>query len=137
VWAADSAVRDADAFAEIVSRYSAMVYGTCKRVTRNPTDAEDVAQECFIELARVRRTITPSLGGWLHRVAVRRSLNRLKAESRRKRREVWKLHSRGFDRHGDPPPRHGDLDYNFMNAIRPTQNGLLRLGGERFNKDEL
>jgi RNA polymerase sigma factor (sigma-70 family) len=80
--------RDADAFAEIVSRYSAMVYSTCKRVIGNPNDAEDVAQECFIELVRVRKTIRPSLGGWLHTVATRRSLDRIKAETRRKRREV-------------------------------------------------
>jgi len=80
--------RDADAFAEIVSRYSALVYSTCKRVTGNPNDAEDVAQECFIELVRVRKTIRPSLGGWLHTVATRRSLDRIKAEARRKRREV-------------------------------------------------
>jgi len=82
------ATRDADAFAEIVARYSALVYGTCKRVMGNPNDAEDVAQECFIELARLKRTIRPSLGGWLHTVATRRSLDRIKAETRRKRREV-------------------------------------------------
>ena len=82
------AARDGDAFAEIVSRHSAMVYGACKRITGNPSDAEDVAQECFIELARVKRVITPSLPGWLHRVAVRRSFNRIKADSRRKRRET-------------------------------------------------
>jgi len=80
--------RDADAFAEIVSRYSALVYGTCKRVIGNPNDAEDVAQECFIELARLKRAIRPSLGGWLHTAATRRSLDRIKAETRRKRREV-------------------------------------------------
>lgn len=82
------ATRDADAFAEIVSRYSAMVYGTCERVLGDASDAEDVAQECFIELARARATISSSLGGWLHRVAVRRSLDRIKADSRRRRREA-------------------------------------------------
>ena len=82
------ATRDADAFAEVVSRHSAMVYGTCKRIIGNPSDAEDIAQECFMELARVKRTIRPSLGGWLHTVATRRSLDRIKADRRRKRREV-------------------------------------------------
>ena len=82
------ATRDADAFAEIVSRYSTMVYGTCERVLGDASDAEDVAQECFIELARARATISRSLGGWLHRVAVRRSLDRIKADSRRRRREA-------------------------------------------------
>jgi len=80
--------RDPEAFAEIVSRHSAMVYGTCKRVLGNPSDAEDAAQECFIELARARKSIRCSLGGWLHRVAVRRSLNLIRAERRRKRREA-------------------------------------------------
>jgi len=78
--------RDADAFAEMVSRYSAMVYGTCERVLGNAGDAEDTAQQCFIELARAGAAVEGSLGGWLHRVAVRRSLDRIKAAGRRKRR---------------------------------------------------
>lgn len=88
--------RDPDAFAEIVSRHSAMVYGTCKRVLGNPSDAEDAAQECFIELARARKNIKCSLGGWLHRVAVRRSLNLIRAERRRKGREV-RFVERGYE----------------------------------------
>ena len=43
---------DADAFAELVRRYAGMVYATCMRVTGNAHDAEDVAQECFLTLAR-------------------------------------------------------------------------------------
>ncbi len=79
--------RDADAFAQLFSRYSAMVYGTCNRILRNAVDAEDVAQECFIELAQGAATIHSSLVGWLHTVATHRSLNRIEAERRRKRRE--------------------------------------------------
>ncbi|HIJ73315.1 MAG TPA: sigma-70 family RNA polymerase sigma factor [Candidatus Hydrogenedentes bacterium] len=83
-----AATRDADAFAEIVSRHSAMVYGTCKRILGNPADAEDAAQECFIDLAQSRAPVKRSLPGWLHTVATRRALNKLKAETRRKRREA-------------------------------------------------
>ena len=79
--------RDADAFAEIVSRHSAMVYATCVRILSNRTEAEDVAQECFVELARARTAIKCSLSGWLHKAAVHRSLNRIKAERSRKHRE--------------------------------------------------
>ena len=43
--------RDVEAFTELVSRHSAMVYTTCKRILQNDADAEDVSQECFIELA--------------------------------------------------------------------------------------
>jgi len=79
--------RDADAFAEVVSRHSGMVYATCLRILGNTSQAEDAAQECFMELARARTTIRSSLSGWLHTVAVRRSLDLLRAETRRRRRE--------------------------------------------------
>ncbi len=81
------ACRDADAFAELVARHAGMVYGTCLRILGNKADAEDLAQECFLELARRTKVITPSLGGWLHRVAVCSALNAIRGERRRKRRE--------------------------------------------------
>lgn len=79
---------DAEAFAEIVSRYSAMVYATCRRVLRDSEDAEDAAQECFIELMRAHVDPSSTLGPWLHTVAVRRSLDRFKSARRRVQREL-------------------------------------------------
>ncbi|MBX7256314.1 MAG: sigma-70 family RNA polymerase sigma factor [Candidatus Hydrogenedentes bacterium] len=81
--------REPQAFEELVRQYAAMVYGTCLRVLRNPTDAEDVAQECFEELVR-----KPDLSGvrvpgaWLHGTATYRSLTRLRSDERRKQREI-------------------------------------------------
>jgi len=80
--------RDAEAFNELVSRYAGLVYATCKRILRNEADAEDVAQECFLTLAQTDTRAATSLAGWLHTVATRRSLNLLKRESRRRRRET-------------------------------------------------
>ncbi len=79
--------RDADAFAELVARHGGMVYGACRRVLGDTHEAEDAAQESFIELMRAGRPITASLPGWLHTVAVRRSLDRIKTSQRRRRRE--------------------------------------------------
>lgn len=79
--------RDVKAFTELVSRHSAMVYTTCKRVLQNEADAEDVSQECFIELAQTDQKRIISLSGWLHRLATSRSLDRMKTEKRRKARE--------------------------------------------------
>ncbi len=79
--------RDADAFAELVSRYSGLVYTACRRLLGNQADAEEVAQECFLKLARNEREIS-HLGGWLHTVAVRASLDRLRKEKRRRLREI-------------------------------------------------
>ncbi len=80
--------RDAEAFAEIVSRYSGMVYNTARRVLGNRADAEDVTQECFLELARMSVRIRASLGGWLHAMATSRALDRVRKDARRRNREA-------------------------------------------------
>ena len=79
--------RDPDAFAEIVSRHSAMVYASCRRILGNASDAEDVAQDCFLELLNRRVTVRFSLAPWLHTVATRRALNKAKLRTRRRHRE--------------------------------------------------
>ena len=68
--------RDVQAFAEIVSRHSSMVYATCKRILGTAEEAEDVAQECFVKLLQSTPKAKASLGGWLHTLAVHRSFNR-------------------------------------------------------------
>jgi RNA polymerase sigma factor (sigma-70 family) len=83
-----TAQRDARAFHEISGRYAAMVYATCCRVLRNPSDAEDLTQECFEVLARTEQQPSRNLGAWLHAVAVNRCLNHLKSGARRRDRET-------------------------------------------------
>lgn len=86
---------DAEAFGEIVSRYSGMVYATCRRILHNAEEAEDAAQDCFVELMRTSLDPSTSFGPWLHTVAVRRSLDRSRSSARRLRRESH------YDRDGD------------------------------------
>lgn len=78
---------DAEAFKDLTARYAGMVYATCRRILGNDTDAEDVTQECFMTLAREGQTPASYLGPWLHRVATNRSLNWIRSETRRKKRE--------------------------------------------------
>ena len=80
--------QDAEAFMEIASRYSGMVYATCKRILGNATEAEDVAQECFEILAQKGGKAGRYLGAWLHKVATNRALKHIRAEKRRKDRET-------------------------------------------------
>jgi len=81
--------RDAEAFRAIVQRHAGMVYGTCRRILRNDSDAEDVAQECFETLVRTTGRERPrELGPWLHGVATQKCLMRLRAEGRRRQREA-------------------------------------------------
>lgn len=79
--------RDAEAFTELVRRYAGLVYGTCLRVLQNTEDAEDVTQECFIELARKAGNITSSLPGWLHALARSRAIDAIRKASARRHYE--------------------------------------------------
>ena len=67
-----AATQDPDAFAQLVERYSDLVYTTCMRITRDAHDAQDAAQECFLSLARKAGSVHSSLAGWLHTTAPRR-----------------------------------------------------------------
>ncbi|MHC4199135.1 MAG: RNA polymerase sigma factor, partial [Planctomycetota bacterium] len=80
-------VRDADAFAELVRRYAGMVYAVCLRTTGSPQAAEDVAQDCFLELARSAGSVTSSLAGWLHALARSRSTDVVRSAATRRRHE--------------------------------------------------
>jgi RNA polymerase sigma factor (sigma-70 family) len=80
--------RDAEAFSELVNRYSSMVFSVCRRMLGDAALAEDVAQECFIELMQGRVKVRSSLGALLHTMAVRRCTDAIKKDSRRRRRET-------------------------------------------------
>jgi RNA polymerase sigma factor (sigma-70 family) len=78
-------LRDEEAFAELMSRHGPMVLGVSARMLRQRQDAEDVLQAVFLTLAARARALrrVRSVGGWLHNVAVRVSLNSLKMKRRR------------------------------------------------------
>jgi RNA polymerase sigma factor (sigma-70 family) len=65
--------RDEDAFAALVHRHGALVYGTCQRILGNPSDTDDAFQAVFFVLARRAHTLKHdrSIGPWLHGVALR------------------------------------------------------------------
>lgn len=83
---AESRSGSQDAYAALVQRYQRVVYATAHRITGNPQDAEDVAQETFVRAYFALDRFTPVRGGfpaWLVRIAMNLSLTRL-----RKRRET-------------------------------------------------
>ena len=72
---------DADAFATLFHAQRAKVYSLCLRMTKNPSDAEDLSQEAFLQVFRKLDTFRgeSALSTWLHRVttnAVLMSLRR-------------------------------------------------------------
>ena len=78
---------DSDAFAELVRRHAGLVYGACLRATGNSHDAEDAAQESFLEMARGAEAVRSALPAWLHATALSRARNLVRSASRRRHRE--------------------------------------------------
>ena len=80
---------DEAAFAELIGRHGAMVQGVCLRVLGNFHEAQDVTQAVFVTLARKAASLRkdPSVGGWLHHVAICLARNVRAANYSRQRRE--------------------------------------------------
>ncbi|HLH70228.1 MAG TPA: sigma-70 family RNA polymerase sigma factor [Candidatus Dormibacteraeota bacterium] len=72
------------------------VVAIANRVLADRAEAEDVAQEVFIDFHRRHRPDAPYASAWLHRAAVHTALNRLRGRRRRQQRE------RAQARDGDP-----------------------------------
>src|SRR3954464_5391701 len=78
--------RDANAFEALVRRHGPMVLALCRRILRNPQDAEDAFQAAFLVLVREAASIARPelLGNWLYGVASRTArAARAAAEKRR------------------------------------------------------
>ncbi len=70
---------DRTAFAELVRRFSPVVYAVAMTRLGNPTEAEEVAQEVFVHsMTKLGQLRDPRcFPGWLRQIAVRISLGRL------------------------------------------------------------
>jgi RNA polymerase sigma factor (sigma-70 family) len=95
---------DPDAFRVLIERHGPMVLAVCRTVLREQYDVEDAFQDTFLALVRFAGTIKhgETIGPWLHRVALRRSLRARIQASQRRVRERNRTESRKEDPI-DPP----------------------------------
>lgn len=77
---------DEEAFRQLVEKHRQLVVNTCFGLVHNLEDAEDIAQDVFIEVFRsVDKFRSDSkISTWLYRIAVNRSLNFIRDNKRRK-----------------------------------------------------
>jgi RNA polymerase sigma-70 factor (ECF subfamily) len=87
-WTEAEAIRraqagDAAAFEFLYQMHSRRVYALCLRMVSNPADAEDLAQEAFLQLFRKIGTFRgeSAFSTWLHRMTVNVVLMRLRKKS--------------------------------------------------------
>ena len=113
--------RDAEAFAELVRRHAAMVYGTSLRILGDPHDAEDVAQECFLALARKFHVVASSPAGWLHSTATGRALNAVRDAATRRRHEERAMQE---NLEGGPEPTWQDIAPGVDQALEELPDEL-------------
>ncbi|HYU63323.1 MAG TPA: sigma-70 family RNA polymerase sigma factor [Verrucomicrobiae bacterium] len=89
------------AFEALFTAEYARVVGIANRVLADPHEAEDVAQDVFIDFHRLHSASADYAPAWLHRAAAHASLNRLRGARRRLKREVAQAMQEG-DRALDP-----------------------------------
>ena len=75
------------AFGYLVENFQDRVYNTCLGVLRNAEDAEDIAQEVFVEIHRSVQAFKAEskLSTWIYRICVTKSLDHLRSKKRKKR----------------------------------------------------
>lgn len=73
-------------FRFLIDRYKNQVLRTCFGFTQSQADAEDIAQEVFIEVYESLSSFRheSKFSTWIYRIAINKSLNFLRKEKRRK-----------------------------------------------------
>ena len=81
---------DAQAFDALYDAVSSPVYGLCRRVVRDPTRAEDVTQEVFLEIWRKASRYDGTRGRartWIMTIAHRRAVDAVRRSESHKRQD--------------------------------------------------
>ncbi len=114
-----------EAFAQLVEQYSRSVIGTCMSFVHNLEDAEDIAQEVFIEVYKSIRLFRreSDIKTWIYRIAINRCIDFTRKQNRKKRIADMK----GLFLHKDKPQNtpHQQLEEQERKELLARQIALL------------
>lgn len=120
------------AFKALVRKHQEKVRNTCYRFVGNPEDAEDLAQDVFIQVFKSLSEFREEseMSTWIYRIAVNKSLDYIRKKKRRKRFAIILSldNPDDFEREMDLPTD-GDAQSHFENQERKKvlQNALEKL----------
>jgi len=79
--------KEEQAYRELIERYSDLVYSTAYAIVQNELDAEDLTQECFVEITNAiyRFKGESKLSTWMYRIVTNLALYHLRSKKRKKR----------------------------------------------------
>jgi RNA polymerase sigma-70 factor (ECF subfamily) len=75
------------AFKILVDNYQDMIYNTCLSIVKSEEDAEDIAQEVFVQVYQSIGSFkgASKLSTWMYRIAITKSLDHERRKKRKKR----------------------------------------------------
>jgi RNA polymerase sigma-70 factor (ECF subfamily) len=115
------------AFEDLIREHQRMVYSLCYRMTGSAAEAEDLAQETFIQAYQHLESFRAEarLSSWLYRIAVNRCLNWRQRQQRQERlhRDWGEQESRPA---GDESERAGQVQAALM-TLHPKQRAAVVL----------
>jgi len=126
---------DLSAFEELVAAYEKQVYNLALRMTDNPQDAEDMAQEAFLKayrnLSQYRGESKFSV--WLYRIVSNVCLDYLRAQKRRSATSLSVEDEDGEETQLDLPDESGSPEQLLERKLtrEAVQRGLQSLGEEQ------
>ena len=76
-----------EAFKNVVDLYQDMVYNTVLSIVQNDEDAEDIAQEVFVQVYQSVSSFKgeAKFSTWLYRITIAKALDHVKRKKRKKR----------------------------------------------------
>lgn len=112
---------DEHAFREVVELYQEKIYNTCLSFVKQEDDADDLAQEVFVEVFRSigKFRMASSISTWIYRIAVNKSLEHLR------KRKVRNRFNQLF--HGESSESKNQVDFVHPGVIEERKENAARL----------
>ncbi|WP_263457640.1 ECF RNA polymerase sigma factor SigK [Nocardioides pantholopis] len=126
---------DQGAFADLYDATSSRVVGLAVRVVRDPAQAEEVAQEAFLEIWRTAARFDPARGSalaWMLTIVHRRAVDRVRAAEAATRRDTtYHLQNQSVDHDATAEAAQASMEARrvrgALQSLTPVQREALEL----------